>query len=254
VSPGGKIKIGNESFAVEPYYISRYMITYPQYEAFVKAADGYDNAEWWAGMPKEYQKQKLWAATNKLGNYPRDTVSWYQAVAYTRWLNKRLAGIELAALGNTKGMLGVTRQGKPLVIGKNAEIRLPTEWEWQWAAQGGEEGREYPWGAWQEGYANTDEAELGRATAVGMYPQGAAVCGAMDMSGNLWEWCLNKYKEPKEVAVDGSGDSRVLRGGSFGDDVALASCASRLNNYPNYGLNPFGFRLVVCSANAPSEL
>ncbi len=247
VMPGGKLKIEQETFEVEPFYISKYLITYPQYEAFVKAGDGYNNPEWWQGMPKEYQRQKLYTATVRLGNYPRDSVSWYQAVAYTRWLSRRMEGLEIANPGNLAG--------EPYIIGKNAAVRLPTEGEWQWAAQGGPEGRKYPWGEWAEGYANTDEAELGRTMAVGMYPQGAAKCGAMDMAGNMWEWCLNKYSKSKETEVDESGDKRVLRGGSCSNDPDLASCVYRNSGNPNHDFTGVGVRVVVVSAlSRPSDL
>ncbi|MBS1214078.1 MAG: hypothetical protein H6R26_2695, partial [Proteobacteria bacterium] len=41
--------------------------------------------------------------------------------------------------------------------------------------------------------------------------------GIMDLAGNVWEWCQNKYCEPDGVEVDASGDPRALRGGSWGD-------------------------------------
>jgi len=247
VMPGGKLKIEKETFEVEPFYIAKYLITYPQYEAFVEAGDGYNNLEWWQGMPEEYQPQKLYNATARFGNYPRDTVTWYQAVAYTRWLSRRLKGLEIANPGNSAGT--------PYIIGKNAVVRLPTEWEWQWAAQGGQEGRKCPWGEWQEGYANTDEAKLGRTTAVGMYPQGAAKWGAMDMAGNVWEWCLNKYSELKETQVDASGADRVLRGGSFSGNQVDASCVYRGSSTPSHDFSGYGFRVVLGSApSRPSYL
>ncbi len=236
VTPGGKLKIVGKTFEVEPFYITQNLITYPMYQAFVESEDGYDNLEWWRGMPKEYQPQTLYTSTARPGNYPRDSVSWYQSVAFARWLNQKLQGRQFLAAGE-----------KPLIIGQNSEVRLPTEWEWQWAAQGGPEEREYPWGEWQEGYANTEEAKLGRTTAVGMYPQGAAKCGAMDMAGNLFEWCLNKGEKPDEVQVDASNEARVLRGGSFYINQDSASCASPNLVDPNRNFSGFGFRLVVAS-------
>jgi formylglycine-generating enzyme required for sulfatase activity len=209
----------------------------------VKAADGYQNPAWWAGFPQNYQLQKLGEQSTKAWNNPRDTISWYQAVAYGRWLNRRMWGLQLGYPGNP--------QGTPLIVGQNAQIRLPTEWEWQWSAQGGEVAQKYPWGEWREGYANTSEAGLSRAVGVGMYPQGAAKCGALDMSGNVWEWCLNKYGKPSEMAVDASNQERVLRGGSFDFGRGVASCVYRYNYDPNYANLGFGFRLVVCSAIAP---
>jgi formylglycine-generating enzyme required for sulfatase activity len=78
-------------------------------------------------------------------------------------------------------------------------VRLPTEWEWQQAATGGDPRSEFPWGEWQEGRANTVESELGRMTAVGLYPQGASAQGVLDLAGNTWDWCLNKFDTPSDA-------------------------------------------------------
>ncbi|MEI6047095.1 MAG: SUMF1/EgtB/PvdO family nonheme iron enzyme, partial [Chloroflexota bacterium] len=237
VFPGGQVKIKDEDFKVAPFYIARYPITYAQYEAFVKDTDGFNNPEWWRDMPKEYQMQGLYSKNVKPPNYPRDYLSWYQSVAFSRWLYSRLKGAELPNPDNS------SKSG--WIIGQNAEVRLPTEWEWQWAAQGGREQRQYPWGAWQEGYANTDEAKLNQAVAVGMYPHGAALCKAEDMSGNVWEWCLNEYSSPSAIKLNDSTNSRVLRGGSFRRNALNVASAARYNDSPGIDGNRSGFRLVV---------
>ena len=70
-------------------------------------------------------------------NLPAEAVSWYAAVAYTRWLT-----VKLRASGELED---------------GTEIRLPTEEEWEKAARG-TDGREYPWGnGYEVGVASLDE-------------------------------------------------------------------------------------------------
>jgi hypothetical protein len=77
-----------------------------------------------------------------------------------------------------------------------------------------------------------------------MYPQGTAKCGAMDMSGNIWEWCANKYSK--------SENWRSLRGGSFDFSQHLAACAYRYFDYfPYYPIFTGGFRVVVAPMPFP---
>ncbi|MDA1192440.1 MAG: SUMF1/EgtB/PvdO family nonheme iron enzyme, partial [Candidatus Poribacteria bacterium] len=177
VSPGGRITINGTSFEVQPFSLARYEITNAQFEAFVNASDGASKAAWWRGMPPNVFKT-IAASDNPQPNAPKTNVTWYQAVAFTRWLNAQMKEAN-----------------------RTLEVRLPTEWEWQWAAQGGSETREYPWGDWRDGYANTDAGGLGKTTAVGMYPSGSSKSGALDMGGNVWEWCLNEYDAP--YIIDG---------------------------------------------------
>ena len=211
--PEGRICLsGIEGFFdVTPFDLAKYPITYRQYQAFLTHSDGYANHEWWNGLRRERSEQY-----RTVGNCPAENVSWSDAVAYCRWLSSVL----------------------------NSTIRLPTEWEWQWAASGGDPEREYPWGMdWIEGAANTTESRLNRTTAVGMYPRGAASGGPLDMAGNVWEWCLNKYDLPGDVSVDRAA-RRVLRGGSWHSHGSLARCAFRDYPPPDYRFGNFGFRVA----------
>jgi formylglycine-generating enzyme required for sulfatase activity len=223
---------------IKPFFIAQYQVTYAQYQAFVEAEDGFDNLEWWQDFPENYRRQPLSDQVTKNANYPRDSVSWYQSVAFARWLDAKYRKL---------GLFGQLPVGTPYEANLDEwQIRLPTEWEWQWAAQGGTEARAYPWGGWRRSMANTSDSGLGRAIAVGMYPHGGAECGALDMAGNLYEWCQNDTGDPAIVDGYSNGNSKVLRGGSFNyfQNYAAASYRSyRSSPYSRY--HDYGFRVVV---------
>ncbi|NLF78373.1 MAG: SUMF1/EgtB/PvdO family nonheme iron enzyme [Chloroflexi bacterium] len=251
--PAGEIALEKDAgtFRVEPFYIARYPVTYIQFQAFLDHPDGFEQDTWWAGLSEEYRKQAVNEQRNKFASYPRDSVSWYQAVAFTHWLNAKLPleawPVELPTAPQAPGfreqLLGHRRA-------RSWSIRLPTEWEWQQAATGGDPANEYPWGPeWDNRRANTNEAGLGRATAVGMYLDGKSLAGLLDMGGNVREWCLNEHDRPQNIGLGGA-PARVLRGGAFYHNPYWARCAFRHWDYP---LNWFvfdGFR-VVC-ARPPS--
>lgn len=147
-------------------------------------------------------------------------MNWYTAVAFTRWLSSKL----------------------------NEEISLPTEAEWWLAATRNDPQRVYPWGPdWNANYANTGDGSLGRTTAVGMFPGGAAATMALDMSGNVREWCLNDYKEPAQVRLD-SEEWKALRGGRYSSRASDARAVSRSDYPPDYDHGGYGFRVVVRSS------
>lgn len=225
--PGGSIKIEQQTFPIQPFYITKYPITYQQFQAFVDAPDGFHEQRWWNGMPAgKDEKSKPGEQNFKFYNHPRENVSWYEAVAFCHWLNNRI---------------GWSAPNKPDVPG----LRLPAEWEWQWAATGGRSDFVYPWGMnWDGIRVNTNESGLGRTTAVGMYPAGAAACGALDMGGNVWEWCLNEYEILQNIEISGSGN-RVLRGGAWYNYEGFAHVDFRFKYNPNDGLINVGFRVLM---------
>ncbi len=211
-------------FQVPDFYIAKYQVTYDQYQVFSEG--DYDNPRWWDGFTGKYRPQKLGGQRTKITNAPRDSISWYQSVAFARWLDAQL---------RDAGLLPDT----------SLQVRLPTEWEWQWAAMNGAERHGYPWpGGWREGYANTNEAGLNRTTAVGMYPHGAAICGALDMAGNLREWCVNNGGNPQIINVSNKG-SKILRGGAFGYGRFGATTSYRHDYDPSHDDSFCGVRLVI---------
>jgi formylglycine-generating enzyme required for sulfatase activity len=109
------------------------------------------------------------------------------------------------------------------------------------------DGRFYPWGKRGDpAKTNTGEGNsIGQTSAVGIYPHGAnPALGLYDLSGNIWEWCRNKYEEPDDVAVDGSGAPRVVRGGSWVNGLNLARAAYRSSGHPDDRDHSVGCRVV----------
>ncbi len=245
--PAGEFPYQNGTWKLkQPFWITRFPVTRAQFETFLQAEDGFYNPEWWKGLAaSESHRRSPGQQRFEYWNHPRERVSWYDAVAFSRWLTDKAR--------EHPDLLPPELRGKQ----NGWRITLPTEWQWERAARG-TGGRKYPWGSeYESGYANVDEKNSGvgpyyleKTSAVGMYPQGATpepeqkrVC---DLSGNVWEWCLNEYEQPEPVQETGDAP-RALRGGSWDDDPHDASAIFR-----NWDIiNPFsrffnvGFRLVV---------
>jgi formylglycine-generating enzyme required for sulfatase activity len=222
------------SGAVSAFRIARYPVTVAQFQAFLDHC--YREGRWHLPdsfpftLGEEYPPPKPRA---RHANRPVDSVNWYDALAFCAWLTERLV------------------EGGELPDGQ--VIRLPTEFEWQLAATGGDSKRSYPWsGEWdpqgEPWRANTYESELGRSTAVGLYPSGNSASGICDLAGTVYEWCFNGFEEPQALAPPRSPqDRRVLRGGSWDDLRHLARCSCRYLNLPDFRNNLIGFR-VLCSS------
>lgn len=213
--PGGEITLEGQSYPVAPFRIGKYLITYAQYKVFLEAGDGFHDPRWWGAWARK-RKSEPGTQLIALPNQPATNVSWYDAVAYCLWLSEQLG----------------------------YAVRLPTEAEWAFAACGGNPTLEYPWGRWDARFASTFKNGLARTMAVGMYPHGACPCGALDMGGNVWEWCISPGILPTSTDISGN-TMRAVRGGSANSSPRKSAISYRANDQQSRHSQYVGFRLVT---------
>ena len=239
--PAGEFQMGSDigevnekpvhTVYVDAFYMDVYPVTNADYKKFIDA-----NLQWRKdNIPRVYHDGDylaLWEENDypiEKADHPVVYVSWYAAMAYAQW----------------------------------SEKRLPTEAEWEKAARGGLVGKKYPWGDME------DIAKAGvqmwespaRTTAVGTYPPNGY--GLYDTAGNVWEWCLDGYNAhfyldtPTRNPIGGEVGTevliadftnvdtpRVLRGGAWVEDPRMVRVAVRDKENPVRTLSLVGFRCV----------
>ena len=209
-STGGDNERPVHTVHLDDFYIDRFEVTTTNYLAFLEATGGNPR---WAGNYRQFELTADGFALSSVeeANHPAVDVTWFGAAAYCVW----------------------------------AELRLPTEAEWEKAARG-TDGRTYPWG---EGLDDTRARfESNELTDVGSFPEGTSPYGVHDMAGNAWEWVadwfhLEYYEESPRENPEGPlvGVAKVLRGGGWGEDAYLLRSTFRLRILPDESFG-FGFR------------
>ena len=229
------------------YWIGTYPVTVAQWRRFVKG-DGYTTCAYWTeagwrfinGLDAKpwYLRilPTMWSGHASTldrwqgpetgdDNLPVVNVSWFEAVAYCRWLS--------AQTGHA--------------------FYLPSEAEWEKAARG-PDGRIWPWGnTWEPGRSNSEELSLGRPSPVGSFPDGVSPYGVHDMAGNVYEWCATKYGKGYPYQMEDEWAEayleedtlRRLRGGRFGSSRTYVRGAYRnVNDDARYRTYDRGLRVA----------
>lgn len=136
---------------------------------------------------------------------------------------------------------------------------LPSEAEWEYAAVGGSEQLEYPWGSIEPG--NDDQyaiygcyypsglpncTGLANIAAVGTATLGVGLWGQLDMAGEVWEWTMDYYAAYSNPCTDcaelSEAPFRVYRGGDFGSDTEYLLPQNRGGDFPSNRFSGMGFR------------
>lgn len=178
----------------EDFELGKYPITIAEYMHFAK--------EYGEHLPK-------WDEELLDENAPIISISWYNAVSYCNWLNKKQ---------------------------KKYFYRLPTEAEWEYSCRAGTTSK------WSFG---DDEKELGQYAWYNKNSEGKThpvglkksnPWGLYDMHGNVWEICEDWYNSDKK--------DKVLRGGSWSNVDSVTRSAVRFWNNPSNSFSYVGFRLL----------
>lgn len=241
------------------YWIAQYPVTAAQFREFVNDKERNNN----------FRPSRGDRPLSLPDNWPAVWINWYDALAFTEWLDERW---------RSRGWLP-----------QGYRVTLPNEAEWEKAARGGQQipqtaqitpparllslsqqappmmtndstRRPYPWGDEPEQEAltpqetlyraNNKEAGIGEPCAVGGFPAGASPYGCLDLSGQVWEWTRSRYGDkypypprPEYETISARNkETMVLRGGSFYNNQN--GCSARRRDDP-VSLASGGVRVVV---------
>lgn len=219
--PAGEFQMGSKSgnddekpvhnVFLDAFYMDIYEVTNALYACCVEAGVCTEPSEW-----KSFSRDSYYGSVT-FDNYPVIWVNWDQAREFCDWRG----------------------------------ARLPSEAEWEKAARGGLEGKQYPWGDQEPDCSMANYSAIagckGDTTKIGSYPPNDF--GLFDMSGNVFEWVWDWYSEDYYASSPSrnprgleNGGNRVLRGGCWSLDAGVARVAFRGKDPTDFRNIDLGFR------------
>lgn len=219
---------------LDGFWIGRYEVTNAQFAMFVNHADSLDQP--WFESHAQDPDSRIHGGTGryyveeKYERHPMVHVSWLGAVAFCKWLSKQTG----------------------------YQFRLPSEVEWEYASRAAGQGE-----GLYAGFKDIDKTawyvkNSGHSThTVG--EKKSNPLGIFDMSGNVWEWCLDVYdseayryhggRNPVYLASNAdiykdTESLRVLRGGSWFSDARYCRSSARSWGNPDSRGRYIGYRIV----------
>ena len=251
-TPYSSVFVSGRTLTIPDMYVSDHEVTQAEYAKYCKYGLSSPSSSSGAG-----------------NNYPAYYVNWYDAVVYCnlRSIDEELTPAykigEETDPRNWSGIVGDAASGYCGPSSKNETwdgitydkkangYRLPTEAEWEYIAReagtstttysGSDNIDEVAWNK-RNSSRKTHEVKGKNANSLGIY----------DMSGNVWEWCWDRYSSSISSSTadtgSASGSDRVTHGGSWYGNASFCIVSSRLYCRPSDRNNILGFR-VVRSAN-----
>jgi formylglycine-generating enzyme required for sulfatase activity len=223
---------------IEPFFLGKYPITQAQWQAVAK-------------LPQIHYYLKSNPSSFKGKNQPANSISWYHAVEFCARLSQKTG----------------------------RSYRLPSEAEWEYACRAGTTTPFHFGETITTDLANYRRTSTYAAVAQGIYGEQTTSVGSFgvanafglyDMHGNVWEWCADSWHNSYEGAptdgkvwetnndryqnihllVNTKDDKRyrLLRGGSWSNNIEFCRSAFRSYFEPDYELNSCGFRVVCVAA------
>jgi formylglycine-generating enzyme required for sulfatase activity len=250
------------SMNIAPFFLGRTEVSNEQYLAFVKSTGHRPPKLWGMTAINDIGRAEFFEKRNEAKEAGQNVQDW--RFDDVKWWSKNWQDHEWSV--PAKDLLApvcFVDYKDVTAYCTWAGLRLPTEFEWQFASRGKGEAR-YAWGdEWEDGkYANTRENRaFSKLMPIGTYVEGVSQSGVHDLAGNVWEWTSSPYKAYKTPFKPGvykykkkkleaalpkwNVSQRVVMGGSYLTDRIVARCTTRRGSEQSQITAGVGFRVAA---------